>query len=122
MCQSKCPDGMADLGLTCNKKTMSRGLGHPLKCRDDQDQELLICYPKCTGGTWGLGPVCWGSCPQGTTQCGALCLDPSEQCSSMISGMVKQGLTSVISAASKNVQGTIINVAEFAKGLVYPVC
>jgi len=36
--------------------------------------------------------------------------------------MVKQGLTSVIDAASKNAQGTIINVAELAKGLVYPQC
>ena len=112
MCQSKCPEGMSDLGLTCNKKMLNRGMGHPLTCKPEEDQELLVCYPKCTGGTWGLGPVCWGSCPAGLTQCGALCLDQGETCSQYISGMVKQGLTSVISAASENVPGTVINVAQ----------
>ena len=63
LCNAKCPDGMWDLGLTCNKKTEGRGMGHPLTCRDDQDQELLLCYPKCEEGRYGLGPICWGDCP-----------------------------------------------------------
>ena len=122
MCQSKCPEGMADLGLTCNKKTISRGLGHPLQCQPGQDQELLLCYPKCTGGTWGLGPICWGNCPAGTTQCGALCLAQGESCTDMLSGSIKQTLTTIISAANKDAQGTVLNIADLAKGLNYPVC
>ena len=81
-----------------------------------------MCYPKCTGGTWGLGPICWGNCPAGTSQCGALCLAQGQTCTSMLSSTVKQVLTTVISASSENVPGTILNVANFAKGLNYPVC
>merc|ERR1712228_822276 len=110
MCNANCPDGMWDLGLTCNKKTEGRGMGHPLTCDKDQDQELLLCYPKCKHGTWGLGPVCWGGCPAGTTQCGALCLADGEACSQIISKEVKGVLETTIQVASKNAEGTVIDL------------
>ena len=47
-----------------------------------EENSSSLCYPPCKYKTEGVGPVCWGSCPNGTVECaGALCLQPSVDCS-----------------------------------------
>ena len=40
----------------------------------------------------------------------------------MITTEVRAGLDLAIQMASQNAQGTIIDIAKFAKNLVYPMC
>ena len=40
----------------------------------------------------------------------------------MIASEVRSGLDVAIQAASKNVSGTVIDLARFTKNLVYPIC
>lgn len=41
------------------KKSYGRGAGTPLHCGANEDYDAGLCYPKCPGGTTGVGPVCW---------------------------------------------------------------
>jgi len=44
-----------------------------------------LCYEPCDYGAAGVGPVCWGHCPAGTTPCGDfLCLDSNDECTASI--------------------------------------
>ena len=47
-----CPDGYENDGLTCRKKIT-------LSCRDDEELQGLLCYPKCDPGFTGVGPTCF---------------------------------------------------------------
>ncbi len=67
---------MTDIGVSCHKDSYGRGAGYPLGCSNDEDYDAGLCYDKCNYGADGVGPVCWGHCPSGTTECGgALCLE-----------------------------------------------
>ena len=37
ICSPKCPDGMADIGISCTKKSDARGIGRPLTCPKDYE-------------------------------------------------------------------------------------
>jgi len=57
----------------CWKESSTRGVGTiPDTCPSDQDKNGALCYPKCSDGYYGVGPVCWQSCPAGYTV--SLCL------------------------------------------------
>ncbi len=70
-----------DDGCTCrrppkshSKKSYSRGDGSPLKCKPDEEESGLLCYPKCNSTYTGEGPVCWENCRNPFSfECGALC-------------------------------------------------
>lgn len=47
------------------KHSYGRGLGEPLQCPEDEDQDWYtfgLCYPKCGEDAEGLGPLCWDEC------------------------------------------------------------
>jgi len=51
---------MADIGVSCTKKSVGRGVGAPIHaCADNMDKDGALCYPKCKSGFHGVGPVCW---------------------------------------------------------------
>jgi len=55
-------------GDACWKGSSTRGVGTiPDTCPSDQDKNGALCYPKCSDGYYGVGPVCWQSCPAGYT-------------------------------------------------------
>ncbi len=76
-----CPSGWQDDGCTCRinadliwKQSYGRGVGTvPTGCADGQEYDAGLCYPTCTGGFSGVGPVCWGGCPSGYHDDGATC-------------------------------------------------
>ena len=80
---------MTDIGVSCHKDSYGRTAGKPLGCTSDQEYDAGLCYEQCENDTVGVGPVCWGSCPAGTTECGgALCLEDGETCTQQASDIV----------------------------------
>src|SRR5262249_34293857 len=94
MCWQNCPSDMLDDGATCRapissiaKRSQTRGVGTPMGCGPDEEQNGALCYPKCPPGYNGVGPVCWKGlssqgrgvgrplhgCAQGQELDGALC-------------------------------------------------
>ena len=77
-CWPGCPEGWTDYGVGCTKPTYGRGAGTiPKNCPDGQENDAALCYPKCSENFYGVGPVCWGSCPAGFRDDGAFCAKPS---------------------------------------------
>ena len=61
----------------CWKDAYGRGAGRPIhQCADGLEQSGLLCYPPCKAGYYGVGPVCWQSCPSDFTDTGVDCLKP----------------------------------------------
>jgi hypothetical protein len=81
VCSPRCPSGMTDIGISCQKQSKGRGVGKPMTCKEGQAYDAGLCYKPCKDGYHGVGPVCWQDCP--STQpvnCGAGCANRSSQC------------------------------------------
>lgn len=64
VCSPDCPSGMTDIGVSCQKRSYGRTAGTPLHaCREGQERNGLLCYPRCKEGYTGKGPVCWPQQP-----------------------------------------------------------
>ena len=62
----------------CYQSTYLRGWGYPIStCNDDEEQNGLLCYPRCREGYFGNGPICYENCRSGYTNIGLLCFRPS---------------------------------------------
>lgn len=121
ICSPDCPAGQTDIGISCAKKSYGRGAGYPLGCSETEDYDTGLCYKMCDADLNPVGPVCWGNCPAGYEQCGALCLK-NQTCA----GQIKQYMTGVIDiikafALANYVEG-VIDIGKFAKDFVYPIC
>eukprot|EP00341_Mesodinium_pulex_P015667 CAMPEP_0116932116 /NCGR_PEP_ID=MMETSP0467-20121206/28236_1 /TAXON_ID=283647 /ORGANISM="Mesodinium pulex, Strain SPMC105" /LENGTH=122 /DNA_ID=CAMNT_0004612717 /DNA_START=395 /DNA_END=763 /DNA_ORIENTATION=- len=113
---------MTDIGVSCAKESYNRGVGKPLQCSDDEEEDAALCYNKCANGT-GVGPVCWGSCPAGTAECGGvLCLSPGQTCTTHLKTIITDLIGSVEEIAKKSASGSIIDLSKLAKDLTYGVC
>ena len=74
-----------------------------------------MCYDPCGDGQTGSHNVCWGQCPKGTEQCGVLCLGHGEKCTSYLSSIGKETLTSVLAQEHQRGQGQMSNDLELAE-------
>jgi hypothetical protein len=101
VCSPKCPSGMTDIGVSCQKKSYGRGTGTPLICAAGLEEDAALCYTPCKSGFSGNGPVCWGSCPSGSYQCGALCLGSKDECTSQMLNIGLKAMTGVLEIASE---------------------
>jgi hypothetical protein len=112
---------MTDIGISCAKKSYGRGVGHVLECKPEESYDAGLCYTPCENGWKSVGPVCWGRCPAGYTECGALCMKDG-QCSDQIKNYFT-GLLDIIKAfaEAKYVEG-IIDIGKFAKDFIYDIC
>ena len=96
LCYTPCKDGYKSDGATlCYKQypgweqndattvtnvgeVLHANPGKPLStCGPDQDKDGALCYPKCAANEYGVGPVCWTSCPSGYSDGGVFCSKPS---------------------------------------------
>jgi hypothetical protein len=74
VCSPNCPSGFGtDIGISCTKKSKGRGIGKPLGCAENEENDAALCYPKCNDVQGvkdvqaknpglqfnGVGPVCW---------------------------------------------------------------
>jgi hypothetical protein len=103
VCWGSCPAGYADDGATCRrdvviiaKATYGRGAGEPMICSPSLEYDAGLCYTPCGDGMDGIGPVCWGVCPEGMVPCGAGCASSSGACANAIISQV----TSVLDVAT----------------------
>lgn len=86
ICSPQCPpDFGTDIGVSCTKKTYTRGAGTILECppgliRDETGGPAGLCYPKCRAGFTGVGPVCWQSCDPSWVDCAGACSKTSTDC------------------------------------------
>lgn len=79
-CAKTCPNSYLDTGLNCLKPTSSRGVGIiPNSCPDGKTADAGLCYSGCNPGDVGIGPVCWGKCPNNQYEDhGAVCTRPAD--------------------------------------------
>jgi hypothetical protein len=97
VCWQHCEDGWVDEGALCRKDgsietvakhSYGRGAGYPLGCADDEDEDAALCYEPCKDGFYGVGPVCWESCPDDrSVDGGAICCDTKDTCSDKITSL-----------------------------------
>jgi len=119
---------MTDIGVSCTKESYGRGAGVPLGCAEGLVYDAGLCYPPCDDGFDGVGPVCWGNCPAGEDQCGALCLTQNQQCSGTIMNIsmgVLNGITQIMGNITNKTaaeQAIIQVVIGLLGNLSYPLC
>jgi hypothetical protein len=58
-------------------------------CAPGKENQLGLCYDQCKPATKGVGPVCWGACPAGKTDCGAICADSTLECFQKVGDSIK---------------------------------
>ena len=123
VCSPNCINGMKDIGVSCAKTSYGRGAGKPMTCRPDQQFDAALCYPHCKANHRGIGPVCWGQCPKGFKDCGALCLSPDnkEGCTAKILGMVGDATKAAVKAVTLNPMAAV-DMAKLGGKLAYKVC
>lgn len=89
LCTPVCPAGMTDIGISCQKSTYDRGVGRIPDCSGNTPvKDAGLCYKGCKSGYYGVGPVCWASCPSGWTDCGAMCGTSKGACATAITNQV----------------------------------
>ena len=77
VCWQSCGGFGRDDGAFCAKPApYGRGAGNVPSCRDDEDKNGALCYPKCRSGYYGVGPVCWKGCAGFGRDDGAFCAKP----------------------------------------------
>jgi len=121
VCSPNCPKGMTDIGISCSKDTYGRGWGSPLGCTSEQEYDAGLCYPPCESTWKGVGPVCWGGCPNGYNKCGALCLK-NQECADQIKTYMKEVISIVEAIAIGNPIKTIIDIGKLGMDLTFPIC
>uniref|UniRef100_A0A914EJQ9 Uncharacterized protein n=1 Tax=Acrobeloides nanus TaxID=290746 RepID=A0A914EJQ9_9BILA len=72
-CSQPCSEGSIDFGLSCSKKSYSRGLGSSLQCAAGLENHLGLCYQPCQVGYKGVGSICQQECINGYVDCGLHC-------------------------------------------------
>ncbi len=115
-------------GLDLIKDSYGRGAGYPMKCgcentaqaptrtvnifgrnmvipgavtcTEKLQEDVGLCYHHCNSGFYGVGPVCWESCPSGLTDCGAGCSSSKSGCGSSVANMVISPLMVVANVAA----------------------
>jgi len=127
LCSQICPAGMTDIGISCKKDTITRGLGKLFQCADGLEESYGLCYPPCTPQvSHSLGPICYANCPSGYSRCGGLlCLaddEPQGKCTQIIEQVIDSVKQLSKDFALKNKRGVAIDFAHIAYEMAYPLC
>jgi len=118
-CCHNCRAGYTDNGCTCGKggsfwkDSYGRGVGVPMICSSDQEQDAGLCYPKCNPGYKGVGPVCWGNSCTGdfTYLCGALCVTDAQACKDITKAIIGDSFQVLLDIAEM-----VLNPVKVAAG------
>jgi hypothetical protein len=122
ICSPDCPEGMTDIGISCAKKSYTRGQGTPMICKADEVEDTGLCYKPCKDDKYtGIGPICWDECPEEHEQCGALCLK-DEKCTDKIQKYFDDAFATILAFLATDYEGGFINFSQFIKELSYPIC
>jgi hypothetical protein len=137
VCWQHCKPGWVDEGALCRKngsietvvkKSYGRGAGTPLTCAAGLQEDAGLCYPVCKGGFYGVGPVCWESCPQVMpSDGGAVCCTNGTVCSEKIRDLAG-GIPLAVAAAllsggnATKIEEAVIEALDSILGFVMPKC
>ena len=137
VCWQHCEPGWVDEGALCRKdgsietvakKSYGRGVGTPLVCADDEDEDAALCYTQCRAGFAGNGPVCWVRCPTSDpTNGGALCCRNATVCTDKIEAL-SLGLPLAVAKAlisggnATKIEEDVKEAVEAVLGFVMPLC
>ena len=88
------PDGMNDIGVSCEKKSYGRGIGvSRLTCPVNKELDGLLCYDNCQSGWYGISPVCWQNCTTSKSfDCGVMCTVDELICADETLSIVKSAI------------------------------
>jgi hypothetical protein len=112
ICSPRCPAGMTDIGISCQKGSRGRGVGKPMRCKEGQQYDAGLCYTPCKENYHGVGPVCWQDCPETQPHgCGAGCAADSSQCARKTISQVIAPLELAINVAGAVTTGGTANAA-----------
>ena len=115
VCSPRCPPGMTDIGISCQKQSKGRGVGKPMKCKEGQAYDAGLCYTPCRDNYHGVGPVCWQNCPDTQpVNCGAGCAQRSGQCAEKTVAQVLAPLEIAVNVALAVITGGAGNAAVTA--------
>ena len=114
---------------TCWLRSHGRGFGKlpsglfsGRSCPSGKELDGGLCYDVCAAGS-GVGPVCWGSCPAGTTACGVLCIaDGEAKCIGTVTKVTKDTISTGIKSFGQDYFGAIMGALNVADDLAFPVC
>ena len=88
ICSPVCPAGFTDMGVSCLKPTQTRAT-LTANCPAGTNYEDGLCYSPCKTGYYGVGPVCWGTCPADKPiNCAGGCAATNDVCALMITDQV----------------------------------
>lgn len=75
------------------KKSYGRTAGKIMTCKDNEEKNGLLCYPKCRQQYYGVGPVCWQSCQNtDSADCGAFCATTKQICDHVNAELIQAGI------------------------------
>jgi tectonin-like protein len=112
------PPGWKGTGLDLIKSSYGRGVGTVPNCSGNKQNDAGLCYTPCNNPYYGVGPVCWQSCPSGKTNCGAGCASSTAQCVSSTVDMIKapaELVFNVVTMGSGNAATKAEKVTKFQK-------
>lgn len=67
--------------------------------------------------------MCWGQCPAGTEECGAICLGPDQSCADYIQTAAEGTFDLALDIAEKDLIGAIINTVSLVdNSFDFPQC
>ena len=122
ICSPKCPSGMTDIGISCSKGSYGRGWGTVLECKTNEIYDAGLCYSGCENGYKGIGPVCWAqSCPEGYSQCGALCIK-GQGCMGKVKSYLEDMVKIITDVVSKDAGKAIIDIGKYAGEFMFDLC
>lgn len=115
VCSPRCPSGMTDIGISCQKQSKGRGVGKPMTCKEGQAYDAGLCYKPCRENYHGVGPVCWQDCPDTQpVNCGAGCATHSSRCAEKTISQVFAPLEIALNVAMAVTTGGTANAAVTA--------
>jgi hypothetical protein len=112
------PPGWKGTGLDLIKSSYGRGVGTVPNCSGGKQNDAGLCYTPCNNPYYGVGPVCWQSCPSGKTACGAGCASSTLQCVQSTVDMIKapaELVFNVVTMGSGNAATKAEKVTKFQK-------
>ena len=125
ICSANCPEGMTDIGISCQKQSYGRTAGIFLGCGPGEEKQSGLCYSSyCEKNYKGIGPVCWGQCPPNwpsVTNCSGLCLQHMT-CVDKIREYVEDIKQLTEDYANNNKTGIIMDLAKIAADSLYDNC
>jgi len=92
------------IDLSCAKKII---IGDPVTgaCKENEDKDGGLCYPKCRKGYYGVGPVCWGEAPHRWVGCGMGAAKDSKTCAQIIFNQITSVGTLALNIATFGTSG-----------------